>query len=199
MRNLGEPFLATARLIADKVDDASFVTAMASDDTLAQWNKCLAKVPNAPPVLIRPGPASTVIAASDVVLLASGTVALEALLIGRPMVVSYRLSGLTRFIVTRFKMLNVDQFSLPNLLAGGELVPELMQDDAVAEKLAPALLAEYESRGDSNRKDEYAKIRRELSQNGDQRAVEAVLKLLRDRGLPISEVTSSKCTESNQN
>jgi lipid-A-disaccharide synthase len=79
-------------------------------------------------------------AASDVVLLASGTATLEAMLAKRPMVVGYRIAPLTHAIVKGMGMLKVDRYALPNVLAGDTLVPELMQDDCTPGKLADAVL-----------------------------------------------------------
>ena len=86
------------------------------------------------------GDAQRAMIASDAVLLASGTAALEAMLCKRPMVVGYRLSGLTHAIVRTFGLLKVEHVSLPNVLAGESLVPELLQDDCTPERLAGALL-----------------------------------------------------------
>jgi lipid-A-disaccharide synthase len=86
------------------------------------------------------GDAQRAMIASDAVLLASGTAALEAMLCKRPMVVGYRLSGLTHAIVRTFGLLKVEHVSLPNVLAGEALVPELLQDDCTPERLADALL-----------------------------------------------------------
>jgi len=81
--------------------------------------------------------------AADAVLLASGTAALEAMLAKRPMVVAYRLAALTFRIVKLFGLLRTSVYSLPNILAGRRIVPELMQDactpQALADALAPAL------------------------------------------------------------
>jgi lipid-A-disaccharide synthase len=79
-------------------------------------------------------------AAADVVLLASGTAALEALLAKRPMVVGYRISALTYRIVRSLNLLKTSVYSLPNILAGHALVPELMQDTCTAESLAAEVL-----------------------------------------------------------
>ena len=91
-------------------------------------------------VQVLDGQAQRAMIASDAVLLASGTAALEAMLCKRPMVVGYRLSGLTHAIVRTFGLLKVPHVSLPNVLAGESLVPELLQDDCTPERLAEALL-----------------------------------------------------------
>ncbi|WP_334132757.1 lipid-A-disaccharide synthase [Silanimonas lenta] len=82
------------------------------------------------------GRAREAMVASNAVLLASGTAALEAMLAKRPMVVAYRIAPLTHFIVKRLGLLKVDRYSLPNVLAGEALVPERMQGDCRAEVLA---------------------------------------------------------------
>lgn len=78
--------------------------------------------------------------ASDVVLLASGTAALEAMLCKRPMVVGHRISPLTYRIVKFFGLLKSTFVSLPNVLAGEALIPELLQDQCTADNLHAALL-----------------------------------------------------------
>jgi len=79
--------------------------------------------------------------ASDVVLLASGTAALEAMLCKRPMVVGHRIAPMTHAIVRGLGLLKSRFVSLPNILAGEALVPELLQDDCTAPKLRDAVLA----------------------------------------------------------
>ncbi len=76
-------------------------------------------------------------ASCDLVMAASGTVTLELALLQIPMLVSYKLSPLTYFLGRRF--INVDFASLVNLVAGYEVVPELLQDDATSEKIALTL------------------------------------------------------------
>jgi len=85
------------------------------------------------------GQAHQVMIASDLILLASGTAALECMLAKRPMVVAYRLSGFTYAIVKGLGLLKIDRYSLPNILSGEELVPELMQHDCTAEKISEAM------------------------------------------------------------
>jgi lipid-A-disaccharide synthase len=87
------------------------------------------------------GDAQLAMIASDAVLLASGTAALEAMLCKRPMVVGHRIAPLTHAIVRRLGLLKSRFVSLPNVLAGEALVPELLQDDCTAPKLRDAVLA----------------------------------------------------------
>lgn len=79
-----------------------------------------------------------VMAASDIVVLASGTVTLEAMLLQKPMVVVYKLNGLTYAIAKR--MMKTDLYALPNILAGKEIVPELIQEEANADNMAQHVL-----------------------------------------------------------
>ena len=74
--------------------------------------------------------------AADFALLGSGTVALEAMLCKTPMVVAYQISALTWWIVNTFKMLQLPYYSLPNVLYGGFLVPEVMQNELTVERLS---------------------------------------------------------------
>ena len=83
------------------------------------------------------GNALEVMAAADLVLVNSGTATLEAMLLRRPMVMSYRLGTWTYAIVSR--LVTTPWFALPNILAQAPLVPELIQDDATPENLANAL------------------------------------------------------------
>jgi lipid-A-disaccharide synthase len=77
--------------------------------------------------------------AADVVLLASGTATLECLLLGRPMVVGYRVAALTATLVRGLGLLKIPRVSLPNLLCREPLVPEFLQEQVRAENLGPAL------------------------------------------------------------
>src|SRR5690606_11724496 len=86
------------------------------------------------------GRAREAMTAADVVLLASGTATLEAMLAKRPMVVGYRIAPSTHRIVRALGLLKVDRYALPNVLAGQTIAPELMQDDCTPEGLAAAVL-----------------------------------------------------------
>ena len=82
------------------------------------------------------GRGKEVMAAADVLICASGTATLEAMLINRPMVVCYRIAGTTYQLMKWFNMLKTRFFSLPNILAGESLVPELLQHEVTAQRIA---------------------------------------------------------------
>jgi len=90
-------------------------------------------------IILLEGQARTALCAADAVLLASGTAALECLLVKRPMVVAYRLHPLSYLLVR--PLLRVPYVSLPNNLLGRRQVPEFLQSEATPEQLSGALLA----------------------------------------------------------
>ncbi|MCI1710097.1 MAG: lipid-A-disaccharide synthase [Chiayiivirga sp.] len=130
-------------------------------------------------LLLLDGRAHEAMIAADVVLLASGTATLEALLAKRAMVVAYRISGLTYAIVRGLKLMKTDRYSLPNALAGEALVPELMQADCTAENLAREVLAWlHDPQRMANLQPRFEAIHHELKRDASARAAEAVAELL---------------------
>lgn len=136
---LGAPFLEAATILARDWPGMNFVAPMATPRVRAAFERELVQHPQAPPVQLVDGRAREVMAASDGLLLASGTVTLEAALVGRPMVVAYRFAPLTYWLARGLHLIKVTRFSLPNLLADEALVPELLQDEVTAPRLAAEL------------------------------------------------------------
>ena len=89
---------------------------------------------------VLPGQANRVMAAADLLLVASGTATLEAACYGTPMVVLYRLSTISHALA-RLLVRGVSHISLPNIIAGREIVPELIQRQATPERVSTAALA----------------------------------------------------------
>lgn len=137
---LAEPFVLAARQLAHAVPGLRVVAPMANSACRDAFIAVLERCRMRGHVEVLEGRAHEALVASDVVLVASGTATLEALLAKRPMVVGYRLNPLTHFIVRSFGLLKVSRYSLPNVLAGEDLVPELMQDACTPEALADAAL-----------------------------------------------------------
>ena len=132
--------------------------------------------PACPALRIVDGEARTVMAASDAVLLASGTATLEALLVKRPMVAAYRFNALTAFLMRR--LVRARWFSLPNLLADEALVPELAQEDANPRQLAAAV-AHWLDDADAAAalRARFARMHAELRRDAAARAADAVLEV----------------------
>ena len=125
------------------------------------------------------GHSREVMAAADVVLLASGTAALEAALLRRPMVVTYRLSAVTAMVVRLFS--HVSMYSLPNHLAGRMLVPELMQKNARPELLGAAIEQQLAGVGGSRLARAYGAMHKRLRRNGSERAAAAIAAFVKAR------------------
>ena len=128
-------------------------------------------------VTITEGAARDVMAAADQVLVASGTATLEAMLVGRPMVMAYKMAPLSYFIISR--LVKINRFALPNLLAGEELVEEYIQKRATPENLAGALLELYRNADKRAKIEERFAAIKELMRSGSgDRAAQAVLDLI---------------------
>jgi lipid-A-disaccharide synthase len=158
VRLMGAVFLEAARLLAAQRPDVRFVVPCLRP-AIAAW---LAEAGTAYPDL-----------ACDGALVKSGTSTLEAMLLRRPMVVSYRLGPVTYWIVRR--MLRTPFVALPNILAGRRLVPELLQDAATPAALAAALVAELDkARAEPEYLAEFERLHLLLRRHADARAAEAV-------------------------
>jgi lipid-A-disaccharide synthase len=120
-------------------------------------------------------------AASDAVLLASGTATLEAALVKRPMVVAYRVAPLTNWFLRRFGVFKAEHFALPNLLAARRLVPELFQDDVRPEVLGPAVLEQIDRPDRAELTAAFTAIHQQLRRDASARAADAILELLARR------------------
>lgn len=139
---LGDIFLAAAAEVARRIDGLQVLVPAATPACREHLERQLAASPlHAGQLRLLDGRAREAMVAADVVLLASGTATLEAMLAKRPMVVGYRIAPSTYRIVRALGLLKIDRFALPNVLAGDTIAPELMQDDCTPEKLAAAVLA----------------------------------------------------------
>jgi lipid-A-disaccharide synthase len=133
-----------------------------------------------PAVRVLTGEAHGALAAADLALVASGTATVEAALLGTPMIVVYRLATLTYLLGRPF--VRVPHYAMANLIAGRRLVPELIQGDFTAERVA----AEAQSLlGDPARlaavKEGLAQVRERLGPPGASgRAAESVIGTIRD-------------------
>lgn len=174
-------FVRTAQWLLARHPDLRFVAPFASDATQALFEQALA-AENARdlPITRLSRQSRDALAAADVVLLASGTATLEAALLKKPMVVTYKVSRLSELLVRMFA--HVKMYSLPNLLAGRALVPEILQDDATPEALGAAVerYLDHPEQAESVQA-ELARMHAALKQGADARAAKAVMEVLRER------------------
>ena len=174
---LGELFLSAARWIQSRRADLQLVIPCINRDREQQVRELVAALEVELPVTIVRGRSREVMAASDVVMLASGTATLEAMLLKKPMVVGYRLSGLSYALLSR--LVKVPYVALPNLLSGQELVPELLQDDATPESLGQAVLERLADPAERERlTGAFEDLHRQLRRTADERAASAISALL---------------------
>ncbi len=175
---LGRLFARATALLLDRHPSLRFVTPIARPSLRSMIENELAEAGMSEYFTLIDGQSEAAMSAADIVLLASGTAALESALLCRPTVAAYRVSPITFAIVQTFGLLKVDKFTLPNLLTETPLVPELMQDDATPEALALAVSELLESPDRTTAiRERFATLRSELALDADQRAADAVLGL----------------------
>lgn len=174
---LGALFLDVAALCVARKPDLRFVIPAATPERHAELQALLYARGDNLPVQLLQGDSHTAMAAADVVLMASGTVALEAMMLKKPMVVAYKLAELSYRILKR--IVKIEHISLPNLLAGRTLVPEFIQHDATPEALADAVMERLENRslGQSLQAD-FMAMHQLLRRDASEAAAEAIRQLI---------------------
>ncbi len=179
---LGQLFLETARLLRKDFPGAHFLTPCANERRKKQILPIVSEFPDLN-VTVYDGQAQSVMAASDAILIASGTAVLEAALHKKPLVVSYKMAPLSFAIISR--MVKVKYVSLPNLLADRELVPEVLQGDATPENLRVVMkraIEDQEYRGAL--KQSFMEVHHQLKQDASRLAFEAVMSVIQQAKSP---------------
>jgi lipid-A-disaccharide synthase len=172
---MGPVFIQMAALLSRQDPELRFVLPCANAERREQLKAMLPA--DLTSISLIDGQSRMAMAAADTVLLASGTAALEAMLLKRPMLVCYKMAALSYAIISR--MLKVPYFSLPNLLAGEALVEELVQDAVNPANLARKVQALLGSVERQVRLDaQYREIHRVLAAGANDRAADAVLQLV---------------------
>jgi len=185
---LAAPFAAAAARIAARRPGWQFLAPMASAAAREAFVRESAQVPDAPIIRVLDGQAQQALAAAEGAIVASGTATLETLLTGRPMVVAYKVSAPTAFLLRTLSLVKVRYFSQPNLLAGRRLVPEFFQEQVQGAALGDALLQELEDPNHVRELlDAFSDIHRSLRRDGAARAAEAILECAgRGAGAPAT-------------
>lgn len=182
VQRLAPVFIDTALACLQQKPDLRFVIPCANERRREQIDTILAsalegKSSARDAFLVLDGLSHEAMQAADLVLLASGTATLEAMLLKRPMIVCYRMSAFTWALASR--LVKVPFISLPNLLAGRELVPELLQDEVTA----PVLAREVQAWLDNPARQEdlyqaFEDIHHSIRLDADEQAAGAVCRLI---------------------
>ncbi|EHS1088254.1 TPA: lipid-A-disaccharide synthase [Vibrio cholerae] len=175
MKMLAEPFIATCQKLQARYPDLGFVVALVNAKRRAQFEQAWQQVAPELNFVLVDDTARNVITAADAVMLASGTVALECMLLKRPMVVGYRVNAFTAFLAKR--LLKTPYVSLPNILAGEELVKELLQEHCTVNNLYHEVSRLLESDNQALM-DKFTEMHQWIRKDADQQAAQAVLHLI---------------------
>ena len=180
VRRIGGIIAGAAALIARARPDVRFVTPVAGSKLRPLIERQLADSGISDRVQLVDGRSIEAMSAADVVLQASGTAVLEAALLQKPTVATYRVAPLTSWILRGLRLLKLTHYTMPNLLTEVPLVPEFMQGEALPGPIADAVIAlldDPERRQSIARR--FGRLRQELALDADQRAADAVLELAR--------------------
>ena len=171
IRTIGEVLLKTTKLIKDTEESVRFFMPLADirhKELIPNWQ-------DYPWVNFSEGNSIEVLSAAHLGILTSGTASLEAALLKTPMVVVYKTNWITYFFVK--PLLKIKHFSLPNLLAGRSIIPELLQGKVTHQNLFKA----YQDLEKNNNKDvitAFEKIHSELKANGPDTAAKVIAKMI---------------------
>ncbi|ERB65383.1 lipid-A-disaccharide synthase [Vibrio coralliilyticus OCN008] len=175
LKMLAAPFIETCRRLHHKHPDLGFVVALVNQKRREQFEQVWQELAPELDFKLVNDTARNVITASDAVMLASGTVALECMLIKRPMVVGYRVNAVTAFIARQ--MLKTKYVSLPNILADQELVKELLQEDCTPENLEIEVEKLLGEQGQCMI-EKFTEMHHWIRKDADKQAAKAVLNLI---------------------
>jgi lipid-A-disaccharide synthase len=172
--------LEAATLVSERIADLCLLLPAANAGCAQAIGAQLRRFPAlATRVRVLDGQAQPAMIAADVVLLASGTAALEAMLCKRPMVVGHRIAPATYRIVKALGLLKSRHVSLPNVLAGEDVVPELLQDACTPQNLASAVLQWFgQPEAVAALRPRFRAIHESLRRDASARAADAVAELL---------------------
>ena len=176
---MADTFVEAAKIIRERhLPQAIFVVPLATRETRLQFEAAIYRQQAGDvPFRLLFGHAQDALGAADVSLVASGTATLEAALIKRPMVITYKIAKFSYWLMKR--MAYLPYVGLPNVLAGRFVVPEILQDEATPERLAEELVKLYGDKENAEAvADAFTDIHLQLRQNTADKAARAVIECL---------------------
>ncbi|KOO02533.1 lipid-A-disaccharide synthase [Vibrio nereis] len=175
LKMLSQPFIETCKRLKQQHPDLGFVVALVNQKRREQFEQAWQEFAPELDFRLVDDTARNVITASDAVMLASGTVALECMLIKRPMVVGYKVNAFTAYLAR--KMLKTKYVSLPNILADQELVKEFLQEECTVENLAAEVGRLLGDEG-AQMVEKFTEMHHWIRKDADKQAAKAVLNLI---------------------
>ncbi|EGQ7853219.1 lipid-A-disaccharide synthase [Vibrio vulnificus] len=175
LKMLSQPFIETCKKLKQVFPELGFVVALVNQKRREQFEQAWKEFAPELDFKLVDDTARNVITASDAVMLASGTVALECMLLKRPMVVGYKVNAFTAFLAKR--LLKTQYVSLPNILSDSELVKEYLQEACTPENLF-AEVSNLLVSDNQTMLDKFAEMHHWIRKDADQQAANAVLKLI---------------------
>lgn len=177
VKRLMPVFLAAAEHCLRHDASLRFIIPAANGARQSQIEALLANVIHRDHFILLDGQSHAAMQAAELIVMASGTATLEALLLQRPMIVAYKMSWGTWQLARR--LVKVPYVSLPNLLAGEGLVPELLQHDASAERIAREMTEALASPARQQAlQARFRDIHKTLRRDADTRAAQAIASLI---------------------
>ncbi|GAB2191812.1 lipid-A-disaccharide synthase [Sessilibacter sp. MAH1] len=176
VRLIAPEFLQAAAIIHAVDSEFQFVIPAANEKRFAQLQELLKQYDSLPVTLVLKQSKEAMMA-SNFVMIASGTTTLEAMLLGKPMVIGYRMAWLSFQIMKA--LAKIKHVGLPNLLAGKTIVPELLQNDLSAQGVADVALEAFSNPDKTELlTEEFHRLSQQLRQNANLKAADAILKLI---------------------
>ena len=179
IKYLGPVFVAAMSWLKQRRPDIQFVTGAANPRTAVAFRELYVRAGLEHDVVEHADGARAAMHSADVVLVTSGTVTLEAMLLLRPMIVAYKVSFITAWLLRLSGLVKIDRFALPNLLANANLVPELIQEHANGPELGDAVLALIDGPAKrAEQQQEFDALGNILRLSANESAAQVILKLL---------------------
>ncbi|MDY4595094.1 MAG: lipid-A-disaccharide synthase [[Pasteurella] aerogenes] len=180
---LSAPFLQAATLLKQQFPDIQFLVPLVNEKRRAQFEQIKAEIAPDLEMHLLDGQSRQAMIAAEATLLASGTAALECMLCKSPMVVGYRMKATTYFLAKR--LVKTEYISLPNLLANEMLVPEMIQEECEAKKLAQKMAVYLSQEEDAVQKrhrliQRFVDLHQLIQCDADKQAAQSVIDLLED-------------------
>ncbi len=177
VKRMGPVFCKAMRQLSKDVPKIKFIAPMATETVHELFKSMVDKYAADISIRLLTKQSQVAMTVSDAVMVVSGTAALEAMLCKRPMVIGYKMSPLTYRYMK--KLMTVNQYSLPNNLAGHEVAKEYIQEQAVPEKFADEIkriLSDAE--GTRKLEQEFTVIHRKLRTSANQKAASAIIEFM---------------------